>query len=186
MVGTRKIVTVRSGSMLSYSRPAPGLLELACPEQLGLSSIACGLVLGDSIRPCTNGVSLLHRIASVAPLKQTADHVLITFFIHQEPHGARGGQFWMTKPNAGSTPSLPASDPGSTAAWGSKRINSRAPVLFVSNPDDQELNNGVQEQQRLLSSDKRLVFFLYLKVLFSRQGSTNCCSINEQIFSQIC
>ena len=28
------------------------------------------LVLGDSIRPCTNGVSLLHRIASVAPLSK--------------------------------------------------------------------------------------------------------------------
>ena len=25
---------------------------------------------GDSIRPCTNGVSLLHRIASVAPLSK--------------------------------------------------------------------------------------------------------------------
>ena len=42
----------------------------AYPEQLGLSSTACGLVLGDSIRPCTNGVSLLHRIASVAPLSK--------------------------------------------------------------------------------------------------------------------
>ena len=29
-----------------------------------------GLVLGDSICPCTNGVSLLHRIASVAPLSK--------------------------------------------------------------------------------------------------------------------
>ena len=38
--------------------------------QLGLSSIAYGLVLGDSIRPCTNEVSLLHRIASVAPLSK--------------------------------------------------------------------------------------------------------------------
>ena len=28
------------------------------------------LVLGDSIRPCTNGVSLLHRIASVVPLSK--------------------------------------------------------------------------------------------------------------------
>ena len=28
------------------------------------------LVLGDSIRPCTNGVSLPHRIASVAPLSK--------------------------------------------------------------------------------------------------------------------
>ena len=39
-------------------------------EQLGLSSTACGLVLGDSIRPCTNGVSLLHRIASAALLSK--------------------------------------------------------------------------------------------------------------------
>ena len=31
---------------------------------------ACGLVLGDSIRPCTNGVSLVHQIASVAPLSK--------------------------------------------------------------------------------------------------------------------
>ena len=46
------------------------LLGWAYPEQLGLSSTACGLVLGDSIRPCTNGVSLLHRIASVAPLSK--------------------------------------------------------------------------------------------------------------------
>ena len=44
-----------------------GLLGWAYPEQLGLSSTACGLVLGDSIRSCTNEVSLLHRIASVAP-----------------------------------------------------------------------------------------------------------------------
>ena len=50
--------------------PVPGLLGWAYPEQLGLSSTACGLVLGDSIRLCTNGVSLLHRIASVAPLSK--------------------------------------------------------------------------------------------------------------------
>ena len=31
------------------------VLRWAYPEQLGLSSTACGLVLGDSIRPCTNG-----------------------------------------------------------------------------------------------------------------------------------
>ena len=44
--------------------PVPGLLGWAYPEQLRLSSTACGLVLGESICPCTNGVSLLHRIAS--------------------------------------------------------------------------------------------------------------------------
>ena len=58
------------GSVLLCPRPVPDLLEWAYPEQLGLSSTACGLVLGDSIRPCTNGVSLLHRIASVAPLSK--------------------------------------------------------------------------------------------------------------------
>ena len=40
------------------------------PERLGLTSTACKLVLGDSICPCTNGVSLLHQIASVAPLSK--------------------------------------------------------------------------------------------------------------------
>ena len=43
---------------------------MGIPKQLGLSSTACRLVLGDSIRPCTNGVLLLHRIASVAPLSK--------------------------------------------------------------------------------------------------------------------
>ena len=50
--------------------PVPGLSGWAYPKQLGLSSTACGLVLDDSIRPCTNGVSLLHRIVSVAPLSK--------------------------------------------------------------------------------------------------------------------
>ena len=58
------------GSMLLCPGPVPGLLGWAYPEQLGLSSTACGLVFGDSIRPCTNGVSLLHRIASVARLNK--------------------------------------------------------------------------------------------------------------------
>ena len=31
----------------------------------------------------------------------------------------------MTKPDAGSPPSLPASDPDSIAAWSSKRLNPR-------------------------------------------------------------
>ena len=35
-------------------------LGWAYPKQLGLSSTACGLVLGNSIHSCTNGVSLLH------------------------------------------------------------------------------------------------------------------------------
>ena len=58
------------GSVLLCPRPVPGLLGWAYSEKLGLSSTACGLVLGDSICPCTNAVSLLHRIASVAPLSK--------------------------------------------------------------------------------------------------------------------
>ena len=68
--GTRSTVKMLPGSVLLCPRPVPGLLGWAYPEQLGLSSTACGLVLGDSIRPCTNGVSLLHRIASAAPLSK--------------------------------------------------------------------------------------------------------------------
>ena len=68
--GKRSIVKMIPGSVLLCPRSVPGLLEWAYPEQLGLSSNACGLVLGDSIRPCTNGISLLHRIASVAPLNK--------------------------------------------------------------------------------------------------------------------
>ena len=45
-------------------------VKMGLPGKLGLNSTACGLVLGDSIRLCTNGVSLLHRIASVAPLSK--------------------------------------------------------------------------------------------------------------------
>ena len=68
--GKRSTVKMLPGSVLLCPRPVPSLLGWAYPEQLGLSSTACGLVLGDSIRPCTNGVSFLHRIASVAPLSK--------------------------------------------------------------------------------------------------------------------
>ena len=68
--GKRSTVKMLPGSVLLCPRPVPGLLGWAYAEQLGLSSTACGLVLGDFIRPCTNGVSLLHRIASVAPLSK--------------------------------------------------------------------------------------------------------------------
>ena len=66
----RSTVEMLPGSVLLCPKPVPGLLGWAYPEQLGLSSTACGLMLGDSIRPCTNGVLLLHRIASVAPLSK--------------------------------------------------------------------------------------------------------------------
>ena len=124
-----------------------GLLEWACPEQLGLSSIACGLVLGDSFCPCTNEVSLFHRIASSASEK-TADHILSACPIHRAPHATQGLTVWMTKLDAGLTTSLPASDPGSTAAWGNKRINPRLQSCLCltgvdalsNNDDDDELS----------------------------------------------
>ena len=68
--GKRSTVKMLPGSVLLCSGPVPSLLGWAYPEQLGLGSTACGLVLGDSIRPCTNGVSLLHRIAKAAPLNK--------------------------------------------------------------------------------------------------------------------
>ena len=58
------------GSAFLCPGPVPGLLGWAYPEQLGLSSTTCGLVLGDSIHPCTNGVVLLHQIARVALLSK--------------------------------------------------------------------------------------------------------------------
>ena len=68
--GTRSTVKMLPGSVLLCPGLVPGLLEWAYPEHLGLSSTACGLVLGDFIRLCIYGVSLLHRIASVAPLSK--------------------------------------------------------------------------------------------------------------------
>ena len=57
--------------------------------------------------------------------EQIADHVLTACFIlyigHHMEHEVR--RFWMTKLDAGLITPLPASDSGSSAAWGSKRIN---------------------------------------------------------------
>ena len=68
--GKWNIVKMLLGSMLLCLGLVPGLLGWAYPEQLGLSSTACRLVLGNSICPCRNGVLLLHRIVSVAPLSK--------------------------------------------------------------------------------------------------------------------
>ena len=68
--GKQSFVKMLPGSVLLCPGPVPGLLGWAYPKQLGLSSTACRLVLVDSIRPCTNGVSLLHQIASAAPLNK--------------------------------------------------------------------------------------------------------------------
>ena len=76
------------GSVLLCPRPVPGLLGWAYPEQLGLGSTACGLVLGDSIRLCT-GLAPSPNCECGAS-EQTADHVLTACPTHRAPHGARG------------------------------------------------------------------------------------------------
>ena len=50
------------GSVVLCPRPVPGLLGWAYLDQVGLGSTACGLVLGDSIRPCTNGELRVWRL----------------------------------------------------------------------------------------------------------------------------
>ena len=65
---------------------------------------------------------LMHKSnCECGAIEQTSDHVLITCPIHREPLGARGLTVLSTKPDAGSTPSLPASDPSRTVVWGSER-----------------------------------------------------------------
>ena len=62
---------------LSFPRLAPDPWVWVCPGQPGSSSIVCFLVLDVSVRPCTNGVSLLQRIVSVVPvnkLQTTSSH----------------------------------------------------------------------------------------------------------------
>ena len=82
--------------------------------------------------------------------EQTADHVLTVCPIHRAPHGARGLTVlddetrWL-----GLMTSLPASDPGSAAVWGSKRINPRPQSCLClawsgcpSNDDDEGRRKG--------------------------------------------
>ena len=75
------------GSMLLCPRPVPGLFGWAYPEQLGLSSTTCGLVLDDSIRPWGLTPSLNCECGAS---EQIADHVLTACPTHRAPHGARG------------------------------------------------------------------------------------------------
>ena len=55
--------------------------------------------------------------------EQAANNILIACPIHWAPHGAQGLTVFNDELNAGLTTSLPASNLGSTAAWGGKRIN---------------------------------------------------------------
>ena len=74
--------------------------------------------------------------------EQTADHVLTACPIHRAPHGARGLTV-LDDETRGLMTSLPASDSGSAAVWGSKRINPRPQFClcltrsgYPSNDDD--------------------------------------------------
>ena len=78
------------GSVLLCPGPVPGLLGWAYPEQLGLSSTACELVLGDSIRSCTNVQVGPSPNCECGASEQTTDHILTACLIHWAPHGARG------------------------------------------------------------------------------------------------
>ena len=88
--GKWSTVKVPPGSVFLCQGPVPALLGWAYPEQLGLSSTACGLVLGDfhssmhkwGLAPSPN--------CECGASEQTADHVLTAFPTHRAPHGARG------------------------------------------------------------------------------------------------
>ena len=56
--------------LVALSKKLSSRVGMGLPRAAWVKLNRCGLVLGDSIRPCTNGVSLLHRIASVAPLSK--------------------------------------------------------------------------------------------------------------------
>ena len=81
------------GSVLLCPGSVPGLLGWAYPEQLGLSSTAYGLVLGDSIRPGTKWGLASSPNCECGASEQTVDHVLIACSIHRAPHEARGLTF---------------------------------------------------------------------------------------------
>ena len=77
--------------------------------------------------------------------EQTADHVLTMCPIHRAPHGARGLTVLDDETRCWLNNILPASDPGSAAVWGSKRINPRPQSCLClawsgcpSNDDDDE------------------------------------------------
>ena len=100
--------------------------------------------------------------------EQTADHVLTMCPIHRVPHGARGLTVLVTKLDAGLITSLPASDPGSAAVWGSKRINPRPQFCLClawsgcpSNDDDDD-DDDDSLQTRFWTSNN---FFCILWIL---------------------
>ena len=72
---------------------------------------------------CTKLKTLLFTKLEYGAFEQTKDHVLIACPIYRAPHRARGLTFLDDETRCCFTPLLPASDPGSTAAWDSTRMN---------------------------------------------------------------
>ena len=72
-----------------------------------------------------NGVSFHHQIANVAPLSklQIMLYLHIFYIMHKEEHEV--WRFWMMQLDAGLKPSLSASNLGSAASRGGKRIDPR-------------------------------------------------------------
>ena len=77
------------GSVFLCPRPVPGLLGWAYPEQLGLSSTACGLMYAIPFVYAQKGLAPSPNCEYGAS-EQTADHILTACPIHRAPHGARG------------------------------------------------------------------------------------------------
>ena len=86
--GKRSTLKMLPGSLFLCPGPMPGLWGWAYPEQLGLSSTACGV---------RRFYSSMHKWG-LAPSpncecgasEQTTDNVLTECSIHRAPHGARG------------------------------------------------------------------------------------------------
>ena len=93
--------------------------------------------------------------------EQTADHVLLGGLIHRAPHGARGLTVWMTKPDTGLVTPLPASDSGSTAVWGSKRINPRPQSCLCQSWSGYSLNDVERRRRQLSKIDFSIITTLY-------------------------
>ena len=90
--------------------------------------------------------------------EQTADHVLTACSIHRAPHGTRGLTFWMTKLEAGLITPLPASDSGSAAFWGSKRINPRPQSCLCLTWNGYPLNDDDDHDDELCTKANIFVF----------------------------
>ena len=87
----------------------PSLMEWACPKQLRLRSIACRIVLSDSIRPSTVESRSFTGLR-VKRLKKTAGYVLTACPIACIEHDVNYVIGWLLimEPNAGPKTLLPA------------------------------------------------------------------------------